>query len=339
MCPVQELLDREAKRRLHHFEMLRGTERDRKPKGDPMRAVKEYSRPAAGKDLTDSHLLRPPAVLLNTVSYLIDDIVTSTNLYPWTEVYSFVFDRLRAVKQDMIIQRVSGRECVAILEPTVRFLIYASFRLCGQPLGIYDPLINDTHLQENLSWLLDCYAADTGPYPNQEEFQAVGLLYNLGNYRTTQRIMKLPQSLRSSPSIKLALSINQAFLERNPVRLLRLADKLSFLQACALHRHLPICCRDLLLIYSHGYSSRNCRFPLGRLAQLLSLDTLLTAKFCRMFGVDVKQDDQVVFSKFAFTEPEHGQMYCDLCHSIVSDKQKALSVRNIIHGSVSAVRN
>lgn len=96
------------------------------------------------------------------------------------QVYSFVFDRLRGVKQDMIIQRVSGLDCVSILERTVRFLIYASYRLCGEPLWFYDPRINETHLEENLSWLLDCYATGTETHPNQEEFQALGLLYNLG---------------------------------------------------------------------------------------------------------------------------------------------------------------
>lgn len=96
------------------------------------------------------------------------------------QVYGFVFDRLRAVKQDMIIQRASGLKCVAILERMVRFLVYASYRLCGEALHLYDPSINDTHLQENLRWLLDCYASDQGPHPNQEEFYALGLLYNLG---------------------------------------------------------------------------------------------------------------------------------------------------------------
>lgn len=83
----------------------------------------------------------------------------------------------------MIIQRVSGSTCVAILERTVRFLIYASYRLCGEPLRLYDPRINDTHLQENLSWLLDCYGAGAGPHANQDELQALGLLYNLGSCR------------------------------------------------------------------------------------------------------------------------------------------------------------
>lgn len=97
-------------------------------------------------------------------------------LFP--QVYSFVFDRLRSVRQDMIIQRLSGPECVTMLEKSMRFLFYASYRLCGQPLQHFDPRINDTHLQETLSWLLECYRE--GKHQHQEEFQALSLLYNLG---------------------------------------------------------------------------------------------------------------------------------------------------------------
>ncbi|KAF0042207.1 SAC3 domain-containing protein 1 [Scophthalmus maximus] len=332
MCPAHELRVREAQNCLHRFEVLAGTETTRRPSGDPLRAVKEYSRPAAGKDATNPTDLRPPAVLLKTVCYLIDDIAASTRLHPWTEVYSFVFDRLRSVKQDMIIQRVSGSDCVAILEPTVRFLVYAAYRLCGEPLRLYDPRINDTHLQECLSWLLDCYAAKTEQHRNQAEFQALGLLYNLGSTRAAWHIMGLPEELRKTPAIKLALSINRAFLEHNPVRFLRLAQKLNFLQCCALHRHLVTCRRDLLHIFSHGYSSRNCRFPLDRLAQLLFLDKSLTAQLCRSYGLEVTRDDQVVFSKAAFTEPEQGKLHCKVYHNIVAEKQRDLTVGNIIDG-------
>lgn len=85
MCPAQELWDRESQNRLHRFEVLPGTETSRKPKGDPLRAVKEYSRPAAGKDATKPSDLRPPDVLLQTVCYLIDEIAGSPSLHPWTE--------------------------------------------------------------------------------------------------------------------------------------------------------------------------------------------------------------------------------------------------------------
>ncbi|KAM9848609.1 SAC3 domain-containing protein 1 isoform 2-T2 [Aulostomus maculatus] len=335
MCPTYELQKRESQNCLHRFEMLAGTERDRKPRGDPQRAIKEYSRPAAGKCSTNSSDLRPPAVLLKTVCYLIDEIAASPHLHPWTEVYSFVFDRLRGVKQDMIIQRVHGLDCITMLERMIRFLIYASYRLCSEPLRLYDPCINDRHLQENLSWLLDCYANGAGPHPHQEEFQALCLLYNLGSTRAMQHVMELHEQLRSTPDISLALSINQAFLERNPVRFLRLAKKLTFLQSCALHRHLLSCRRDLLQIYSHGYSSRNCRFPLERLSQLLVLDLSVTAQLCQVYGVEVNQDNQVVFSKAAFTEPEQATLHCKLNHSIVAEKQKDLTITSIIHGRTS----
>lgn len=85
MCPAREFRDREKQNRLHRFEMLAGTERDRLPRGDPLRAVKEYARPAAGKDSTNPTDLRPPDVLLKTVCYLIDDIAASPHLHPWTE--------------------------------------------------------------------------------------------------------------------------------------------------------------------------------------------------------------------------------------------------------------
>lgn len=329
MCPSQELQDREAQKRLHRFEVLAGTERERRPRADLSRTVKEYSRPAAGKDSTRPSDLRPPALLLQTVCYLVDEIAASATLQPWTEVYDFVFDRLRSVRQDMIIQRVSGPICVAVLERTVRFLIYASYRLCGEPLRLYDPRINDTHLQESLSWLLDCYTS--GKHLNQEEFHALSLLYNLGSSRVVQHIMELPERVRSSPSIRLALSINQAFLERNPVRLFRLAQKLDFLQSCAIHRHLVACRRDLLLLYSHGHNSRNCRFPLQKLAHLLALDSNLTVQLCQAHGVEVKQDS-VVFSKVCFTEPEADKLHCTHYHNIISEKQNNHTFGSIIHG-------
>ncbi|XP_019752892.1 SAC3 domain-containing protein 1 isoform X1 [Hippocampus comes] len=334
MCPARELHKRESQNRLHRFEMAVGTEKDRRPRADPLRAVKEYSRPAAGKDFANSADLRPPAVLLKTVCYLIDEVAASPHLHPFTEVYSFVFDRLRSVKQDMIIQRAHGPDCVAILERMVRFLIYASHRLCDEPLQLFDPCINDTHLQENLSWLLDCYANETGPHPNQDEFQALGLLYNLGSHRAMQHIMELPAPLRRAPAIMLAISINRSFLERNPVRLLRCAHRLSFLQACALHRHVTASRKDLLLIYSHGYGSRNCRFPLDALCKLLALEKRLTSTLCQACGVEINADEQVMFSKASFSEPEQEKLCCSLYHNIVAEKEKDLTISSIINGRV-----
>lgn len=331
MCPVCELRQREAQNRLHRFEMVTGTERDRLPRADVSRAVKEYSRPAAGKDSTRASDLRPPSVLLNTVCYLVDEIAASSTFQPWTEVYSFVFDRLRSVRQDMIIQRVSGPDCVAVLEKSVRFLLYSSYRLCGQQLQYFDPRINDTHLQECLSWLLESYR--DGKHQHQEEYQALSLLYNLGSPEAIQHVLELPERIRSSSAVQLALAVSRAHMERNPVRLLRLAQRLDFIQVCAVHRHLLRCRRDLLLLYSHGHSSRNCRYPLQRLARLLFLKDTLTAELCQVHGVNVT-GDWVNFSKSSFTDAASGDVQCRRMHEPLGDEQWNGPADSVIHACV-----
>lgn len=114
--------------------------------------------------------------------------------------------------------------------------------------------------------------------------------------------------------------------------LLRLAKRLTLLQSCALHRHMVACRKDLLLIYSHGFSSRNCRFPLDRLAQLLDLDISLTVQICHAHGQEVDQDNHVVFSKATFAEPEQDKLHCKLYHSTEAKNKQNIFVGKIIHG-------
>lgn len=46
----------------------------------------------------------------------------------WASIYDFVFDRLRSVRQDAVIQRVDATTSILLLEPIVRFHIYAAQR-------------------------------------------------------------------------------------------------------------------------------------------------------------------------------------------------------------------
>ncbi|KAK6468291.1 SAC3 domain-containing protein 1-like [Huso huso] len=328
MCSERERLERQRQKRLHRFEILPGTERDRLPSADPGRAVKEYSRPAAGKDSTCPSELRPPAVLLKTVCYLTDEIASGQTGAPWTEVYGFVFDRLRSARQDLTIQRVSGRPCVAVLERTLRFLVYASYRLCQEPLRCFDPKINDTHVQECFSWLLDCY--QEGIHDNEPEVQALALLYNLGSLHALHHTLQLPEPVRSSAPVRLAASVSRAYLEGNLVRFFRLLRSLTFLQSCAVHRHLPRCRQEMLLFYSHGYSSRNCRYPLPLLAELLALaGPGEAAELCREHGITVS-GDTVAFLKTAFRYPP--ALVSRHSYELVDRKQGDRNIAEVIHG-------
>jgi len=55
---------------LHKYEIDEGTKHMRKPKADPAKTIKCFSRSAAGQVMTDPNLLRPPHVLLSNVPYL-----------------------------------------------------------------------------------------------------------------------------------------------------------------------------------------------------------------------------------------------------------------------------
>lgn len=146
-----------------------------------------------------------------------------------------------------------------------------------------------------------------------------------------QHTLELPERVRLSPAVQLALAVNRAYIERNPVRLLRLARKLDFLQACALHRHLLSCRRNVLLLYSHGHNSRNCRFPIQKLADILSLECALAGQLCQAHGIQVS-GDCVVFSKASFRESPCKELLCAQMHQLVDDKQQDLSVSSIIQG-------
>lgn len=44
------------------------------------------------------------------------------------DVYDFIFDRLRAVRQDMVIQRINDISAIQILEAIIKFHIYAEYK-------------------------------------------------------------------------------------------------------------------------------------------------------------------------------------------------------------------
>lgn len=48
----------------------------------------------------------------------------------WGLQYEFVFDRLRAVRQDIVIQNVWNPEITFIYECIVRFHIYSIYKYC-----------------------------------------------------------------------------------------------------------------------------------------------------------------------------------------------------------------
>ena len=62
------------------------------------------------------------------------------------DVYDFIFDRLRAVRQDLVIQRLTGDGAIFVYEQTIAFLVLFGYRLCDDPNFVLK--FNETHVVE-----------------------------------------------------------------------------------------------------------------------------------------------------------------------------------------------
>lgn len=179
MCPAAERSQRERERRLHRLEVEPGGPASA-PRADPRRAVKEYSRPAAGKPRPPPSLLRPPPVLLATVRYLAGEVAGRADA-SCAEVAGFVADRLRAVRLDLSLQGVGDAEAAAVLEAALATLLAVVARLRPEEArGAADAVLLQTQVQEGFGSLRRCYARGEAPHPRQAAFQGLFLLYNLG---------------------------------------------------------------------------------------------------------------------------------------------------------------
>ncbi|KAK2162007.1 hypothetical protein LSH36_106g00048 [Paralvinella palmiformis] len=242
MCPEREIKLRESEKLLHWLE-LKGGRKSREHRADRRLVIKEYLRPAAGKYGPKPAELRPGPVLLKTTSHLIKkkfsarhfesfevlkvaasicftkdyvyivhkpNSVVPLSEHQWHEVYGFVFDRLRAVRQDMTIQQIQDSCGVRILEHATRIMIFANYRLCQEPLTNFDPNINATHIQESLKKLLNLYEDASNCRCNMAEFVSIYLLFNLCSTEALQYGLTVKKSLKQSLHIMCSAYNNKA---------------------------------------------------------------------------------------------------------------------------------
>lgn len=307
MCPESEITLRERENLLHPLEEALILKDGRK-KANPRKTVKEFRRPAAGREVTKPCDLRPPSVLKMTVNYLLGEVAMETG-HQWNVVYDFIFDRLRAVRQDMVIQNIGGENAIEILEKITRFHIYAGYRLCDTTMEIFDPKINNQHTQECIKRLLSLYPKVNGHHSHQEEFESLYMMFNLGQTEALMHYFDLSADVRRLPLVKLAYEMNIAYILRNFVRVLRLSSrqemKNSPLNICAFHRHKPTLYSECFRLMCWGFHSKMSNYPVKKLTELLLLkDTEHCIQLCKQHGLQVKENDTILFLKSSYQPPE-----------------------------------
>ena len=107
--------------------------------------VKQYSRPAAGQRCPGERDVRSPGTLVQCVTYLVNTVMMAeVARADLQDLYDFLFDRLRAVRQDMVVQAgVPAKDQLFILGVCVRFHVVMGHLLAR--LATFSAVINSQH--------------------------------------------------------------------------------------------------------------------------------------------------------------------------------------------------
>ena len=182
---------------------------------------------------------------------------------------SFLWDRLRGVRQDIALQNWADPWVMARLEEMVRFAIAAEYLLCEDAAAAPDAPLRREQLGKTLAALARCYRdcrdgfpethACGEPFANEPEMLGYQLLLGMGadtrsggfgdgararipagdGLRFLRALRGAPRAALRSPAIAFALDAKRAYDSGHSAAFLNLATSraCSFLQACCLHRH------------------------------------------------------------------------------------------------------
>lgn len=274
-CPLKEVEERTHHGLLHYYEWKDGQ------KHKPGTVVKEFVRPAAGKLRMKPEELRTPKCLIDTIDYLFNVILLDERK-PFHFVYDFIFDRLRAIRQDIIIQNLPLKDTIMLFEPIIMFLAYSRYRLTETPIMEFDPKICEHHLHECVNKTLTCYDSiesldDLPSLQRRAIIESIYLILNLGKQESLQRyINKLPMELKSIDFLTAVYRMSLQFMLGNYYRTNCIMIGLPHILCTLASLHLPIIRKNILRMLSVAYSSQNNRIQLA---------------FIRHFTIHANDDD------------------------------------------------
>ncbi len=176
MCPPAEITERESLRDYSIFEVdpagyhagLAGKDKDYRPRLKPEWAIKKFIRSAADRKMDDENTIRPPEVLTATLNYLLDNIIdadksehshyarSSGARYALSEIYIFLSDRTRSIRQDFNMQNVEmSKHYIQAFEKIARFHLLCTNHCLG--LESFDEQQNSEQLTSTLTSLREAY--------------------------------------------------------------------------------------------------------------------------------------------------------------------------------------
>ena len=216
MCPIFERSRRNVEYTVYSYEKNQPNDK----KASRTKALKVFARPAAAAAPPLPSDVRPPHILVKTLDYIVDNLLTTL-----PESEGFLWDRMRSIRQDFTYQNYSGPEAVDCNERIVRIHLLilhvmvksnVEFSLQQELEQLHKSLIT-------LSEIYDDVRSCGGTCPNEAEFRAYALLSKIRDSQYDENIQRLPQHIFQDKLVQTALCFrriisNSAYTERGIVK-------------------------------------------------------------------------------------------------------------------------
>ncbi|XP_061395550.1 SAC3 domain-containing protein 1 [Musca vetustissima] len=292
LCPQNEAKLRIREKLLHYFEYKNGQ------KHVPGKLVKCFSRSAADKKIPRPQDMRTEGCLQRCVEYLLREIVLD-NRKPYNIVYDFIFDRLRSVRQEIVMQDYNAKQTIKLLEPMIMFLCYSRYKLTEEAIDNFDPKICEQHLQECLKRALVCYDEIPTKELNLLEIrrrtfiESLYQIFNLGSLEAMKRCLTVDEDIKSEPLFELVFKICLSHIQGNLYRVLNGIQGLPHILCAIGSLKLPTLRRQLYHVFAHAYSSKQLLVPVDfvlRLSGHASKYELF--EDCKYYNINLSEDKQ-----------------------------------------------
>lgn len=304
MCPVFERVRRALENNVKSLEKDPVTNKISRE-----RAVKAFSRPAAGQPPLMPSDVRPPHVLQKTLDYIIDNVLEQL-----PDAHSFIWDRTRSIRQDFTYQNFFGPEAIDCNERIVRIHLLSLHIMAGSDVE-YSQQQELEQLNKALQTLTEIYQDvrnHGGICPNEAEFRAYQLISHFRDPELEREVETLPDEILKSKEVQLALRLRALMSQNNViergytnsvgalnffVEFFRLVfhPETPFLLACLLETHFNEYRFYALKSMSRAYHTRGRAILATSLQEMLGFDSLeqLTA-FVEYYEVDTFYEDDVL---------------------------------------------
>ncbi|RLV96093.1 Nuclear mRNA export protein SAC3 [Spathaspora sp. JA1] len=301
MCPVFERVRRQLENNVKDLERDPITKKISREK-----AVKAFSRPAAGQPPPLPSEVRPPHILVKTLDYLIDNVIDHL-----PEAHSFIWDRTRSIRQDFTYQNSFGPEAIDCNERIVRIHLLCLHIMAGSDVE-YSQQQELEQLNKALQTLMEIYSDvrnNGGTCPNEAEFRAYHLLSHIRDPELEREIQNLPNEIYNDYQVQLALQLRNLISQNNIVergvantvgglnlyvkffRMVVHSDIVPFLMSCLLETQFNEIRFYVLKSMTRSYHSKGKPYSAQGLCDVLCFDNVeQVVKFVNYYDIDVIQE-------------------------------------------------